>query len=97
MAKTEFNKRYSYMNYNFNIKVQLNYIVERRPGGKVTHRITVNDMGSSNYEQIYDMDATGSLQLKLETIEGEIRLSCKARENLGKSPAQLLLESLGYS
>jgi len=46
-----FNKEIEYNNYKFNIKVDLDVEVEKCPNGKRWSKITINDLGPSNYYQ----------------------------------------------
>ena len=43
------NKIHQYRGFTFNIKVELNHTIEKRPNGLVQHKITFNDMGPGNY------------------------------------------------
>lgn len=89
------NKVHEYRGYKFNIKVVLNFKVEKRIDGKREHMITLNDMGFSNYYQTH-LTETSNLE---ETIE----LMCKEAEKWVdkqidgyKSPEENILESLGF-
>jgi hypothetical protein len=52
----EMNKQFQYRGYKFNIKVELNYSVERHPNGKKLHKITLNDMGVNNYSKSFEVE-----------------------------------------
>jgi hypothetical protein len=89
------NKVHGYRGYLFNIKVELNFKVEKGIEGKSEHMITLNHMGPSNYYQT-QLTETSNLE---ETIE----LMCKEAEKWidrqidgYKSPEQNILESLGF-
>jgi hypothetical protein len=89
------NKIHLYKGYQFNIKVELDYAVERSLDGKREHNIIINDMGPSNYYQTH-LAETHNLE---ETIENMITDAEKWADNKldgGKSPAEKLLEKLGF-
>jgi hypothetical protein len=45
----DMNKEFEYKNHTFNIKVELNTKVERRPNGNRWHTVTINCMDNDNY------------------------------------------------
>jgi hypothetical protein len=95
MAANELNKVFNHRNYNFNISVKLNETAERHPGGKVTHLITINDLGCTNYYQKYECTSE-TLVGKIQLAEMNAKQWVTERENQGKSADQLVLEGLGF-
>lgn len=88
-------KQYEYREYKFNIKVVLNFKLEKCIDGKREHMITLNDMGPSNYYQTHLAET-----YNLEEI---IELMCKDAEKWVdkqidgyKSPEEKILENLGF-
>lgn len=49
-----YNKEFQYKNYIFNIKIELDVKIEKKPDGKRWHRITINDMGFGNFYKSYE-------------------------------------------
>lgn len=50
------NRIFKHEDFTFNVKVELNIKAERRPNGLVWHRITISDMGSSNWLQTKEVE-----------------------------------------
>lgn len=90
-----FNKEHQYKGYKFNIKVELDFQVERSLDGKREHNITVNDMGPSNYYQTH-LAETHNLQETIELMTEEAEKWVERKLDELKSPAQRVLENLGF-
>lgn len=89
------NKVHEYRGFKFNIKVELNHTVERRPDGLRQHKITLNDMGPTNYYETY-LCETDNL---LDDINGMINNAEVWADDLideRKSFEEKLLESMGF-
>ena len=89
------NKEHEYRGYKFNIKVELNQRVEKHPDGKREHKITMNDMGPSNY---YKIAMCESCRLE-STIKFMIKEADEWIDKVidgKKSEEELLLESMGF-
>lgn len=89
----EMNKQVEIEGRQFNVKVTLNHMAERRPGGIVTHRIVINDMGPSNwfYEQ---MATTERLTESILLCESKARDYVMGTVQL--SPEEKILVDLGF-
>jgi len=90
------NKEFSYLGYTFNIKVELNSKVERRPNGKRWHRVTVNDMGPGSYHQRTEFE-------ELYLLEGIKQMEQSAKNwvdqkegNISKSTVEQQLIAIGF-
>lgn len=59
MARNEANQQFEYKGKNFNIKIEKNIRAERHIGGDRYHRLTVNDMGHSQYYKTYEVEHRG--------------------------------------
>lgn len=95
MSKREFNKAEEYGKYRFNIKVELHSSAVRTPGGVVTHLITINDMGVTNYYRTYEC-ISENLEATINTAIDNAHTWVDARENRHKAVEELLLEKLGF-
>jgi hypothetical protein len=89
------NKQHEYNGYTFNIKVELNYKVERSIDGKREHLITLNDMGATNYYQTHYAE-THNLSEIIELMVDGAEKWVDERMNGDKSEEVILLESLGF-
>jgi hypothetical protein len=89
------NKVHEYKDYKFNIKVELDYQVERSLDGKREHNITLNDMGPSNYYQTH-LAETHNLQEIIELMIEDAEKWVYEKINEGKPQAQRILEYLGF-
>ena len=89
------NKIHEYKGYKFNIKVELNYQVERSLDGKREHKITFNHMGLSNYYQTH-LCETKDLVKSIDTMVRVANEWVDEREN-PKSEEEKLLEGLGFN
>lgn len=89
------NKQHSYRGYTFNIKVELNNRIEKRIDGKREHKITLNDMGVSNYYQTMFCETKG-LGVVIHSMTREAEVWVDKQLDGDKSEEVLLLESLGF-
>ena len=90
------NKIHEYRGYKFNIKVELNYRVEKRINGKREHKVTLNDMGPSNYYQSIYVETCNleeNIQLMIEDAETWV----DTRVDGNKTFEEKLLASLGFN
>lgn len=93
---SEMNKQHDYRNYKFNIKVELNHKVEKKIDGKREHKVTLNNMGSSNYYQsqlVETQNLSEIIELMIEDAEKWV----DKQINGYKSPEQLILISMGFN
>ena len=89
------NKQHEYRGYTFNIKVELNYRLERGLDGKREHLITLNDMGDTNYYKTQYAESNNLVEtIKSLTLAAEAWVD--VREDGDKSEDMILLESLGF-
>lgn len=90
----EYNKQYTIGDHTFNVCVELNARAERRIGGVVQHKVTINDMGPNNfYKSVYcekDVIITVSELVR----EAEDYVNGKGVEGL--SDGELALKKLGF-
>ena len=91
----EMNKIHVYETHKFNIKVELDYIVEKCINGKREHKITLNDMGPSNYYQTH-MAETRNLEDIIYCMIEDAEKWVDKNTNDGKTSEQILLEGLGF-
>lgn len=89
------NKQHTYLGYTFNIKVELNFNVERRLNGKRFHKVTINDMGATNYYEAQLVE-THKLKDTINTMIEEAERWADVRINGDKSEEVIILESLGF-
>lgn len=89
------NKIFEYKDYKFNIKVELNFSAERRPGGLVLHKITLNDMGISNFYKTLPV-ATSEIERIIELLENVAKEWVDERLGLGLSEIEIKLGQLGF-
>ena len=89
------NKEHEYGGYKFNIKVELNHRVEKRIDGKREHKITVNDMGATNYYQTH-LAESHNLEEIITYMMEDAEKWVYNRTNCDKTQEQLLLESMGF-
>lgn len=89
------NKEFEHNGMRFNIKVELDQIVERTIGGKRIHMITVNDMGPGNYYERYKAE-THTLASTINRAEENAKKWIDDRIELSKTEEQKILESLGF-
>lgn len=95
MSKQEFNKVSEYNHYRFNTKVQLNHSAVRTPGGVVTHLITINDMGVTNYYRTYEC-VSGDLEKTVNLAYANACAWVDDRDHTRKSVEQITLEKMGF-
>ena len=89
------NKEYEYRGYKFNIKVELNHKIEKRIDGKREHKITLNDMGVTNYYQTH-LAETHNLEEIIFYMTEDAEKWVDTRIDGDKTSEQLLLEHLGF-
>jgi len=91
--KDVMNKEFEYRGYKFNIKVELNYRVERRMNGDKWHLITINCMDCDNYYRKKDVeDSKLELTIRLETELAKAHVDSR----LGPEEADPRLLALGF-
>ena len=90
------NKEFEYRGYRFNIKVELNYRVERSMDGKHQHKITLNDMGPSNYYET-KLTETCVLEEDIQLMIEDAQTWVDKREDGSKTFEEKLLASLGFN
>jgi hypothetical protein len=86
----EMNKEFTYKGYTFNFCIELNVEIERCPDGKRFHKVTVNDMGSTNYNETTLVD-NDQLALDLIAVEQSVKEWVDKRENVDPLLNQLQL------
>lgn len=89
------NRQHEYLGYKFNIKVELNNRVEKRINGIREHKITLNDMGCSNYYQTRFCNSN-QLGLMITSMILEAEVWVDKQNNGDDSEDVLLLKSLGF-
>ncbi len=99
MAK-EMNKTFKYKGYKFNIKVELSYKAERRIGGKVWHKITINNMGAANWSKSLEAVGVGNYDAYDLVIEQISNAESLAKDYVNKRDTrpeiEKELEELGF-
>lgn len=90
-----YNKVHEYKDAKFNVKVELNFQIEKRLNGKREHNVTVNDMGPSNYYQAHLFE-TQNLEEGIDLMIEEAEKWYDRQLNQNKSPEEILLEALGF-
>jgi hypothetical protein len=91
-----YNKQFEHQGYKFNIKVELDYQVERRPNGKREHLVVVNEMGPTNYYEKFLVE-TKNLPGELNSATNRAIQWVDRLLNNQKTDDEKLLESLGFS
>lgn len=89
------NKEFEHNGTRFNIKVELDQIVERGINGRRIHIITVNDMGPGSYYEKYKAE-THTLASTINRAEESAKKWIDERIELSKTEEQKILESLGF-
>lgn len=89
-----YNKQFEYKNYKFNIKVEMN--VEPQPGKAILgrHRITVNDMGPSNF---YHSQLVMDKELEHEMVEFERMAKNHVDRREINDPEEIRMNKLGFN
>jgi len=90
-----YNKQFEHRGYHFNIKVELDYQVERRPNGKREHLVVVNEMGVTNYYEKY-LTETSSLEGNINSSMSKAKIWLDNLLEGKKTEDEKLLESLGF-
>jgi hypothetical protein len=89
------NKEFSYKNYNFNIKVELDVKIERRFNGKRFHKVIINDMGVTNY--IYSETVeSDKLTDTIDEMVSKTKLWVDSREG-GSDTIVSVLKDMGFN
>ena len=91
-----YNKQFEHQGYQFNIKVELDHRVERRPFGKREHLVVVNEMGPTNYYEKFLVESS-NLPGEISSATNRARLWVENLQNEQKTEDEKLLESLGFS
>lgn len=92
------NKEFSYKDYKFNIKVELNSHFQEKKGNKgqnPVHRVQINDMGAANWCMSKDA-STDTLEKVIKELEGEAIKYAENRIYYGKSYEERILMDLGF-
>jgi hypothetical protein len=89
------NKEFEYKGTRFNIKVELDQIVERSIDGKRIHIITINDLGPGNYYEKYKTE-THNMVTMINLAEENAKKYMDNQIELSKTKEQKILESLGF-
>jgi len=89
-------KEFEYRGYTFNIKVELNYEIDRHLGGISRHRIVLNDMGPSNY---YETKYCVSMDLSysINDMTGAAKRWVDKQLDNSRTEEEELLISLGFN
>jgi hypothetical protein len=90
------NKVHEYRGYKFNIKVELNYKVEKRIDGKRAHKVTLNDLGASYYYET-KLTETCALEENIQLMIDDAQTWVDKREDGSKTFEEKLLASLGFN
>jgi hypothetical protein len=89
------NKKFEYVCFKFNIKVELNFHVERHFGGKCLHQITCNDMGIGNFYKRL-LCETVDLEKTITDLENEAKKYVDLLIDGKKSEEEELLNKFGF-
>ena len=89
------NREFNYAGYRINVKVELRVRAEKHPGGKVWHKITINDMGSCNYYQTREVEDS-NLVIAIDEMETAAKLWINTRESEMNLVGDKRLASLGF-
>jgi hypothetical protein len=90
------NKEFEYQGYRFNTSVEFNFRSERKPGGKVWHKVVTNDMGATNFYLTSEVEES-ELAATILFHEKEAKEFVDKREYKELTPLQELLTSMGFS
>jgi hypothetical protein len=90
------NKEFEYRGYTFNIKVEVNHTVNRHLGGISRHKVTLNDMGPSNY---YETRFCISIELPncIDNMTGVAKKWVDKQLDNSRTEEEELLISLGFN
>lgn len=91
----EMNKIHEYRGFKFNIKVELNHTVEKRPDGLRQHKITLNDMGPTNYYKT-TLCKTDNMIEYIHNMMEDAEKWVDERIDESKSYEVKLLEKMGF-
>lgn len=89
-----YNKEFQYGGHRFNIKVELDHLVERHMHGKREHLVVVNDMGPHNYYK-KSLCETRDLVEKISVMEKEAKEWVNSL-SVNDSQEGNILEGLGF-
>jgi hypothetical protein len=91
--ENEMNRAFEFEGRGFNVKVTLNHLAERRPGGMVLHKVAINEMGPSDwrFEQVVP---TQMLEETIGLCESKAKGYVLGSTQL--SPEERLLTELGF-
>ena len=89
----EMNRTFGFENREFNVKVVLNHLAERRMGGLRIHKVVVSDTGPSgwSYEQLC---TTEKLEVTVELCESKAKDHVLGIRNL--SQEERILTDMGF-
>lgn len=87
------NRIFKYKNYTFNVNISFNVKAERAMNGLTWHRVTISDMGSSNWHDTKEV-------LDMDVLEAIIELENKAigyvDGKIDKSDLAVKLSDIGF-
>ena len=89
-----YNKQFQYSGHTFNIKVELNHLIDRNMDGKRVHLVVVNDIGPSNYYKTSLCEAH-ELEKTILVMESESKKWVDSLKG-NKSQDELILKGLGF-
>ena len=89
------NRQFEYRGYNFNTMVELHTKAERHPGGKVWHKILVNDTGLGCYYQTEEAEDTDLLDT-IKRMESAAVEYVDRRETLLNPVVDQRLADIGF-
>lgn len=87
-------KVFAYKNYKFNVKVELDFRVEKKINGNRFHRVTMSDMGSSNWFQEKEV-LTKELSETISHFQIQAEMFVDDRDK--RSEEEKFLASIGFS
>ena len=97
MALNEYNKKFEYKGFNFNIKVDTQYPIHVNEGeGETGFYIVVNDMGQTNFYENKVVEKDVDLGREILELQAVAMAWVDAQLNKGKTRAEIVLESLGF-
>lgn len=94
----EYNKKFEYKGFNFNIKVYTQYPIHvNEDEGETGFYIFVNDMGQTNFYENKVVEKDVDLGREILELQAVAMAWVDAQLNKGKTRAEIVLESLGFN
>jgi hypothetical protein len=94
------NKEFVYKTFRFNIKVELNHNGNILTGkkGRTNHKITINDLGTSNWYKTAEIDAKEpeKMEVMIAGLENMAQDFVEERLQIGLSELEIKLMQLGF-